>query len=783
MTIHKFAPHIAMMLSLVSFASFAEETFLLDEMVVDGIVPAGNGLLNIQDSTQAKSVISREAIERKNTQNNPYQAMDLLPSVNTYSYDATGLFGGGLRMRGFNSDQIGLSLDGTPINDAGNYAVYPSELVDMENLDEISVMQGSNSNDTPMVGATGGSINFNTSVPTDKTRFRVQQSYGTYNAYKSFVRADTGYLGDKLFKAFVSVSKAEADKWKGQGGADREHLEFKSVLNLPENNSITAGFIYNEMLNHNFRTLTKNQIQTLGRDADFGTLAPQHLAGVNGTAQIEQVPSDLYYDLNINPFQNYLATLKGRFELLPNLHLDVDPYYIYGYGLGGNELWTLAESNSPNKFAGGIRDINHDGDTLDTVMVYNTTTPETIRPGVTTRLKSKIANHNLMVGYWFEYARQRRQNPTVPFGADGKSTDVWLENSALYLRHQDGTPYQFRDYLTHNYSQSAFAQDDIGFFEDKLKLSLGFRYTQIERDFTNYPNDGFGSGAYYNIQQTYAEPLPNFGISYQLTDSQQVFFNHAQNFKAPGDFSYYGLVNGGTFQNGQLTGYSLNPVSVKKETSTNWDLGYRYIGQNVSFSGTLFYIDYRNRIAAAYDPNSNISTNLNVGDATTKGVELESAWRFLPDWSVYGSFSFTDNEMEQNLRTGINTFEATAGKAMPDVPMFMSGAALQYQHGGWSASLSAKYTGKRYSTLVNDEAMGGYTLVSFDAGYRFASTEWFKNPSVKLNVYNLLDEEYLNLNTGSGSLFTNRAQGVGGRSPAYYVGAPTSVSVMLSTDF
>lgn len=784
MTTHKIAQHIAIIISFLSFAVFSEDTVTLDEMRIDGFAPVGNGLLNPQDSTQAKSVISRESIDQKNTQNNPYQALDLAPGINTYSYDATGLFGSGLRMRGFNSDQIGLSVDGAPVSDAGNYATYPTEYVDMENLEEISVMQGSNPTDSPMVGATGGSIGLITSAPTDKTRFRVQQSYGTYNAYKSFLRADTGYLGDKLFKAFVSVSKAEADKWKGQGSADREHLEFKSVLNLPENNSVTAGFIYNRMFNNNFRTLTKTELQTLGSRADFGTQVPQHLLGVNGTAQIEKTPSDLYYNLNLNPFRNYLATLKGRFELLPNLHLDVDPYYIYGFGTGGNELWTLSESNASNRFGGGIRDINHDGDTLDTAMVYTATTPETERPGVTTRLHSKIGNHQLMAGYWFEYARQRRQSPAVLFGADGKSADAWLENSALYLRHQDGSAYQFRDYLTLNTSQSFFAQDNIGFLEDKLKLSLGFRYTQIHRDFTNYPSDGFGGGAYYNIQKTYAEPLPNVGVSYQFTDNQQVFLNRAENFKAPADFSYYGLLKGGSFNNaGQLTGYSVNPVSIGKETSTNWDLGYRYVSRNVSFSGTLFYIDYRNRIAAAYDPINNISTNYNVGDSTTKGVELESAWRFLPDWSLYGSFTFTDSRMEQNLQTGAKTFEATAGKALPDTPMWMSGVALQYRHDGWSANLSAKYTGKRYSTLVNDESMDGYTLVSFDAGYRFLSTEWFKNPSVKLNVYNLLDEEYLNLNAGSGSLFTNRAIGAGGSSPYYFVGAPTSVSVMLSTDF
>ncbi|MFA5019396.1 MAG: Plug domain-containing protein, partial [Methylobacter sp.] len=112
----------------------ADNNITLEPMVVEGVAPPGNGLMNPQNAARSHSVVSRVAIEQKNTLNNAYQAMDLLPGVNTYSYDATGLFGGGLRMRGFNSDQIGVSIDGAPINDAGNYAVYPSELVDLENL-------------------------------------------------------------------------------------------------------------------------------------------------------------------------------------------------------------------------------------------------------------------------------------------------------------------------------------------------------------------------------------------------------------------------------------------------------------------------------------------------------------------------------------------------------------------------------------------------------------------------------------------------------------------------
>jgi len=739
--------------------ALAAEPVVLEKMVVEGAAVPGNGLVTPQNSTRAASTITRPAIEQKNSQNNIYQAMDMVPGVNTYSFDATGLFGGNIRMRGFNSDQIGVSIDGAPMNDAGNFAVYPSELVDLENLEQIEVIQGGNNTDTPMTGAAGGSIGMRTSNPTDRARFRVQQSYGSFNAYKTFLRADTGYLGDKRFKAFLSVSKAEADKFKGYGSADREHLDFKGVLNLSPGNSITGGFLYNELFNHNLLTLTKQQIQALGRDADYGIIPPN----MNSSK-----PSDSFYNLSLNPYRNYLATLQGRFELAPNLKLDIDPYYNYGYGTGGDELRALREGTTLLR-AG---DINGDGDTSDNVLVYSGFLTESERPGVTARLHSQLANHKLMAGYWFDYSHHRRTMPAVRFDAAGNAADPWLEDSSQFILRQDGSVYQNRNMLTETTSQSFFAQDDIGFLNNDLLLSLGFRYTTVQRDFYNYASESYAGN--YNEKARYDRPLPNVGIRYQLDEQQQIFANRAENFKAPPDSIYYGLVSGN----------SRRAVNVKEEVSTNWELGYRYYQNDLSLTATLFYIDYRDRIATAFDPINNTRTNYNVGDSTTKGIELESAWRFLPEWSIYGSFSYTHNRMEQNLRTQLTTNGPvvtllTAGKAFPDVPEYLAGAALQYRNGPWSADLSAKYTGHRYSTLVNDESLSGYTLVSFDAGYRLPSTGWFRDPMVKFNVYNLLDEDYLSLNALSGSSFTPTAS----QGPSYYVGAPRSFSVMLSTDF
>lgn len=768
--------------ALFSGTALAEDTTAVGRITVEGEAP-GNGMLIQEDTPKARSSVTRAVMEQRSALNNPFQMLDLLPGINTFSFDASGLFGGSLRMRGFSGDQLGVTVDGVPVNDAGNFAVYPSELNDIENLQEIFVTQGSTDIDAPHIGAAGGNIGLVTSNPVDQARLRAQQTLGSNNARKTFVRADSGYLGDQRFKAFVSYSKAEVDKWKGEGGAEREHVDFKGVLNLAPGNSVTAGLLWNRMLNNNLRTLTLSEINTLGRNADFGTVPPQHLAGVPGVAQTERLPANGYYDLNLNPFENYIATVKGNFQLTPTLRLDVEPYYWYGYGTGGNQLRVLRESSvaGATRLRGGIRDINGDGDTLDTVMVYSSGLTETRRPGITVRLGAQLDNHKLTAGYWYEHSRHRRSQPAVRFDAGGNSADPWLENPSQFILREDGSPYQGRDFLTVSTSRSLFLQDSIGLLNDRLSLQLGVRRSGIARDFTNIASEG--GAATYEVQQEYAKTLPSLGARFQVDGAQQVFFNVAENFRAPPDAVYYGLINGGTYNNGALTGYTVNSVNVTAETSTNWDVGYRYAGKDITLSGSLFYIDFKNRIATAYDPANAATTNYNVGDSTTKGLELEGAWRFQSQWSVYGSLTYTDSRIGESLRTGASTYEATAGKQFPDVPHWMAGAALQYRSGPWSANLSAKYTGKRYSTLVNDEAIGGFTLVNFDAAYRLPSTAIFRNPALRFNVYNLFDTDYLYLNALSGSSFTNRALGAGGAAPSYYVGAPRTFGVMLASDF
>lgn len=744
---------------------------------------SNSGLIAQEDTPKARSSVNRAHIETLSPSSNPYQAIELLPGVNTFSNDATGLFGGGLRVRGANSDQMGFTINGAPVNDSGSFSVYPQEYSDSENLCEIFVTQGSTDTEAPHVGASGGNIGMVTCAPADEYRLRLSQSLGGLNYSKTFLRVDTGKFAGGSAKAFISYSKAKADKFKGPGKADKEHIDFGAEFKPNNSFSASTSFLYNNAVNNNFRTLTKAQIAASGRQLDFSATPPTHLTPVAGTAQVEAVPADGYYQFNINPFKNYLWTGKVEYKTSKDTSISAEPYFWYGYGTGGGQLAALKEGNANTLLGKGVRDINGDGDALDTALVYRSSVTRTYRPGITFKANARLDNHNILAGYWVERARHIQTQPAVTIDSNGNSADRWLENSDLYLRRQSGGIYQGRDQLTVSTGTSLFLQDSINLLQDKLNLQLGVRNSAIKREFNNFANEGFGQGADYSASKTYSKVLPSLGARYALDAQQQIFLNLAGNMKAPGNFIYGGLLSGGTMVNGVLTGATMRNPAMEAETSTNLDLGYRYASEAWTFSGSLYYIDFKNRQARAYDPVAGLSIDFNVGDVKTKGFELESGYRLNATWSVYGSLSYTSSKMQSDLRTGAATYEATSGKQMPDTPEWLSGLSLNYANGPWYGTVDAKFTGKSYSTLVNDESVDAKTLVNSTLGYRFADTAFLKKPSIQLNVSNLFNRDSVNINSGSGSLFTTRALGAGGTAPAYYVGAPRFISVTLRSDF
>jgi len=746
----------------------------------------GMGLMVQEDAPKARSTVTAEELAKQRPTGNAYDALALMPSVNSYSYDATGLFGGGLTLRGFNSDQIGATINGVPVNDSGNFAVFPQEFVDQENTCSEFVTQGSTDVDSPQVGATGGNFGITTCDPEDKQRIRLMQTGGRLNMWKTYLRYDTGRFMDDRAKVFVSYSHAESSKWKGMGKALRDHMDIGFNYDWDRFNYIHGTLLYNHAINNNISTFNLADLKAHGYYYDYSTVFTGRAAPSPGKAGNDTLPAnaDSYYKLALNPFENVIASATAKFRLNDSTDIKIVPYFWYGYGTGGVQEKLVSESGFLNPATGKLTagvDLNGDGDTLDKVLVYSGSVTRTQRPGITTSVIENIGDHQILAGVWYERATHRQTGPMGLIDANGNPADAWLRDDQV-LR-PDGTPYESRNWRTISTAYQAFLQDTVSLFQDQVLINVGVRNPHVKRDFTNYPSEGFNSGVYYQLKPESSAVLPQFGARYRLTADDQLFASLAKNFRAPPNFVYATTGNNVVIQNGQPVLAS----AVKPETSWDLDMGYRHQSKAITTSATVFFTDFKNRQANATDPNTQTSTYTNVGNVRNKGFELEAGNTPVNGWSFYGSLGYLNTEVKNNLAGGFDSvnkkvlYLPTAGNEFPLSPKWKTGLSGSYETNNWYVRIKGKYTAKQQATLANDEEVPAYTLWDLDAGYQFPTTGAFKNPKLTLNVSNLTNKQYRNPTSQQPNATT--INGIKAANVFYNLGAPIFVSATLRVDF
>ncbi|HEY9102245.1 TonB-dependent receptor [Chitinimonas sp.] len=800
---------LAILVASLSIGAFAADNAGTDgaedqqNIKIEGKGVFAGGKMVYEEAARARATVTKKAIEEKTTSSNAFQLIDKLPGVNAFSQDATGLFGGTLTVRGFSAGQMGFTIDGAPVNDSGSYDVYPQEYVDAENLEEIYVTQGTTDNDAPHIGATGGNIGLVSQNPTDKARFKFAQTFGGLSMYRTFVRADTGMTGP--LKSYFSFSKTEADKWRGEGKADRTHFEAKTMLGLGEGNTVSAGIMYNKA-EINFLRRARLSDWQANRYYDYDTV----FAGRKVTPGKADDESSLtnYYALAQNPFENYVASAKGTFKLGDGVTAEVQPYFWYGNG-GGSSGATLAESS----FTNGGRDLNGDGDKLDKVLVYAISKTVTHRPGVTTRLNWTLGEHKLMAAVWLENARHRQTRPQVAVDNAGNPVDMWADDVIL---RNDGSIYNGQSGgLDRNWETrtkvSQFTLQDAFPIGDNISILAGVRTPHTKREGTAY---GAGSEAAQQaflasrgatdsitISRTWNKVLPNVQAKYAIDERSHAFVALSKNFRTPANFILYELIQD---QNNSL----YNNRNLAPEQSNNVDIGYRYQGDSFNFNGSVFFVDFKDRQAQRVDEDGT-RRNYNVGNTEKRGFELEFGTAQRGGFSLYGSASYIREKLKDDFEQYVGTTNValkqkaalvalpTTGKTMTDTPKWLLGAGVNYQYGPFTAGLGAKYTGKRYGDLMNQESISGVTVWDLNAGYRFNNTSFLKRPTLRMAVANLFDKNYLagipstqinaaKLNTGDIRIIDPGTQvnpTVSGSAPNYDIGAPRFVSFTFSGEF
>jgi iron complex outermembrane receptor protein len=277
--------------------------------------------------------------------------------------------------------------------------------------------------------------------------------------------------------------------------------------------------------------------------------------------------------------------------------------------------------------------------------------------------------------------------------------------------------------------------------------------------------------------------MPRFLVSYDLSDRSQLYANVTTNARMPNAAGTYatqfGVANGGYTAVGN--------TSIKPEYTIGEQIGYRYNGP-VHVDAAAFYMNLKNHQVAGvqYINGAVLNTAIEAGGETIRGASLEASTASYSGLSFYGNTQYLDGTFADNIPLR-GDFLPTKGKQMVESPKWIGALGGRYENGPFFADVTWKHVGSQYTTFVNDEAISPYNTVDLALGYHLPSNGIFKSTVIRLNLTNLSNKSYV---SSVGSVATNRVatHGINGTAmpagtPTYYVAAPFSALVTISTDF
>lgn len=770
----------------------------------------------LPDTTKAKAALDAEMIQRQRAGATILDTINLLPGVSFQNNDGYGSAGGTLSIRGFSADRISLTFDGIPLNDTGNYAIYSNQQLDPELIEQVNVNLGSTDVDSPTAAASGSTVNYRTRNPREDLGVQASLSVGEYGYWRVFGVIDTGVITSFGTRAYVSAARTKNEvPFNNIGMIDKQQYNAKIYQPIGDNGDFVAiSGHYNQNRNNFFGSvaLRKDRDVPSGfpetRDDRFYYVAAcsTEVPATPGVADAANSCGSTF-DERMNPSNTGNVRINSRFTLADGLVLTVDPSFQYvkanggGTAVGREGLRDVAPGAAILELPGYLggspyfgRDLNGDGDLLDTVRVLAPSQTQTRRYGVIASLRYEFNDqHALRASYSWDYGRHRQTGQVGFLNNDGSAVDPFPVNDPL--ADVTGTVLQKRDRLSKAILNQVSGEYRGKFFDDAVIFTAGLRAPFFRRNLNNYcfttsvtgfvdcfgdnpaANDAYAAAnpAVQGPQQrvyNYDKLLPNLGFTVRATDNVTVFANYSKGLQVPGTDALY---NAFFFSRDQ------EEAKPDPETTDNFDLGLRYSSSQFQAQVSGWFTRYQDRLASAYDPELDRSIYRNLGEVDKYGIDGSITYSPIRELVFYVFGSYLKSEIKEDVQLGPNSFAPTKGKRESGAPEYTFGGRVQGEIGPATLGVQAKHTGKRW---INDQnlplavwgsaTVPAYTLVDLDARISLDDVTFLRNSYFQLNITNVFDKLYVG---GFGGNLSETAV------PFVQIGAPRTISATVVVGF
>ena len=724
-----------------------------EEVIVQGAKrrATGGGLIKRQIEAKSISTVSSAYIQTQASIQNVYQYMQLAPGALVSTTDPFGLSEQfSINVRGLGQDELGYVLEGMPLNDIGYYTAYPSQFIDSENIDEVSLAQGSADLDSPVISAAGGLMNISMLDPSLRPGGSVDASYGSYNTDREFIRIDSGLIGDTGIRAFLSYSHTDSDQWRGPGAVKRQHIDYKFVKEWGNGNRVTLTGTYHDGITPTYRLPTLSIYQQQGANYNY---EPSFTPGDGN-----------YWRINTGTFRILYMSAPSRFVLNDNVTLNVTPYWQYGYGNSPYGTTLTEEGNYDG--VNGPFTVNIPNYAATGGVVMANYQDLQYRAGLITKITYTTGPNSIILGNWYDYSDETDTQSYTGLSASGVPGDIWADTTRGLIRLPNGQLLLAGEDHVITQTNEIFLADILHLLNDKLTLEAGFKEAMVSRDGTNGV-----PGPQYHADINNAEPLPRLAARYQIDPHDQVFASATTNFRTPSEATFFNAYYDGTL-------YAAANTNLKPEYSISEEVGYRYSSPLLTASATFFNYNFTNRQIATLVGGNLVNESVNAGGQTSRGLDFEAgtpAWNHL---SPYVSAEYLNATIDNDLQSGTD-YLPTKGKTAVRSPKMQAALGLSYDDGTFFGNINLKYVDKQYATFMNDESIPGYVTMDMGLGYRLPSIGLKGRPEFRLNFINLNNGNYLSgvaTPTGAANNTVGRyGTVIAGSSPTYYLSSGFTV--------
>lgn len=224
----------------------------------------------------------------------------------------------------------------------------------------------------------------------------------------------------------------------------------------------------------------------------------------------------------------------------------------------------------------------------------------------------------------------------------------------------------------------------------------------------------------------------NFGLNWRPQDRLALRAAWSQGFRSPiiqEKFLNVSMGGGTNYGNPDLD----------PETSNNFEIGARWSGERLSLDGAVF-LSLADDYITTREVSDDIYQYVNVGKATTWGVELTASYKLPAGFTPYTSMTFLKRKFEWGGVVG-DTYDT-------NTPAFMFRAGLRWEKdfGPWTLNTDAYARGaterdykQESSGAVVTTHHSGYTTANFAIGASFGAERQY---NITAQVLNIFDKKY-----------------------------------------